>query len=1527
MNKIIYSKKNIIIFLLYVMLFNNYQPQNAIEIDNSTEKLFEKEELYISSRSNSKLKNEFEEAMVNVFLSPPSFVSSDNDIKEFSSFSLSYSDYVSLNDPFFAESIFTQFSLLDILQMNLTISKYNGSNSIISIIDSGIDFGVSDLSDSFSLDNDNLPISFDPSGVGLALSPLPLTSFDGLLYTEDLDYDYIDAINMEKISTSVLGIVLEDYNVSEIIVSKSNNYKFGLINQFITGSSFFFPFILVDSIEASTYDTLYVDLDTGLGLSLLFNGKITKGSNEWDELVDWSFNDEQPHKFDQTAIVARDLNNDTINDVSAGSLTTGVDKFGLIGEGGALIKGIDPTGKGISLMYDSIGHGTACASIIASKGLEKYPVYNSTEIVNNTEYNLKGVAPEAKIIAVKGQTIADLFSGWLWSAGFEPDQEGEWEWVGKHIANISSNSWGISDLDYAYYVEGYDYLTQMITMLSQKGSLHPDYPGQLVCIAGGNGGPGYGTITPPSSSPLALTVGSTMSYHYLEPIFGVDQGKDSLPYWSAKGPTMQGIVKPDLLAPGTGYTLAPLLSSFGESNQAFTFFSGTSFSCPLVTGLSSLIVQQYHEKEKELTPQKIKEIIKMGTDDLGFDVFSQGMGNVNASKLIQLLENNCSLSYFTSNSTFSSYLDQTKTSYDYYFGEQPTLYNLSYLERMELENENIQDLSAFGVFTEEGMIPLELNNEQEFNYSIITYEKTSEFIDTERTDGYITNYDMSEIVEQLPEGTKEIRIMFTLIHKSQWTDYYQNYAYTTPFMVMTDWEDKNANGIIDEYNASEPLNREIKVIGTSEADYWYLTIELSNLEKIEKPILRIYDPLYHSSSSYPAIWEGLLFKLTIMGIERTTWEEVELVEEGGWHLNINATSLSVGFYQGQIEISSIVNGTKYETRMPISFGKYQEIGLEEKSLTSEEEDKEYYSNNLMYPAVDWGWREESGDWRNYPFKVEEGMKSIIINLEWLNALTMIDVYLISPSGRVVNSEVNYLGGGQYESTSTDLAAQRLWWDLKEEGMYYLVFHLTAVMVTETKIDLRMKALEFTREEFMEKIVPEWLNEGEMVDETIGINWLESNFSALQEIMQEIIFEENEFYAMKGELIEIKEQIKKEECVEGMFTPEKYVVFNLKGESIVKISCDWDSDADFDFYLFEEGTIFEEENDLLKYYQTGSMYHYLATTSHPEEKECLMQEGNYIIAIDYYGERSVVDHNITITIESELPIGQEIEYQDEVDLRGLEDGNYTFITRIKTNYNLELIGKRDIIVKHYYPPNVRIVNLENNDFVSRIENITWECDDEIKPEIGLYYYPSYLSEPITLAEGVIDGYFLWDTTKIQDTESGYLKLKSYNGHYYNETMIQIRVDHTSPIIKELTEPDFKINESYYYLKTVNESQKIRFVWQIVDQSDMLNISLFEDGILVKETMSSYSPYLVWEREIVKGEREEKVEIVYIIECVDQAGNKKVKEVTVEIVWEKEKEEGNGNSLLLIGAVSVTIIMSVFLSYPKLKKRIKRNMERK
>ena len=137
------------------------------------------------------------------------------------------------------------------------------------------------------------------------------------------------------------------------------------------------------------------------------------------------------------------------------------------------------------------------------------------------------------------------------------------------------------------------------------------------------------TINDPGNADLGITVGAT--HRNMPHVYGVS-------YFSSKGPTGDGRLKPDLVAPGerilscaAGKRRQDAVSKVGDVD--YVEDSGTSMAAPHVSGVIAAFLSVRQEFIGK--PETVKEIFLSTATDLRRDRNFQGQGLVDLMRAIQ----------------------------------------------------------------------------------------------------------------------------------------------------------------------------------------------------------------------------------------------------------------------------------------------------------------------------------------------------------------------------------------------------------------------------------------------------------------------------------------------------------------------------------------------------------------------------------------------------------------------------------------------------------------------------------------------------------------------------------------------------------------------------------------------------------------------------------------------------------------------------------------------------------------------------
>jgi subtilisin family serine protease len=233
----------------------------------------------------------------------------------------------------------------------------------------------------------------------------------------------------------------------------------------------------------------------------------------------------------------------------------------------------DPENK-TATPYDDTGHGThVMGTIVGQNGI--------------------GVAPGAKWMACKACRAGRCREANLLACAqfmtCPTDTDGNNKKC-KKAPHVINNSWGKG--------QGDNFYRDVVEAWIQAGI--------VPVFAQGNAGPKCGTANSPADMDNVIAVGATTK-------------ADGLYSLSSKGPAVNGVMKPDISAPGTS-----VLSSSSTSDDAYAVSSGTSMAAPHVTGVIALLLSA----KPNTSIEDIKKILYGATDTASLRATGYACGGV-----------------------------------------------------------------------------------------------------------------------------------------------------------------------------------------------------------------------------------------------------------------------------------------------------------------------------------------------------------------------------------------------------------------------------------------------------------------------------------------------------------------------------------------------------------------------------------------------------------------------------------------------------------------------------------------------------------------------------------------------------------------------------------------------------------------------------------------------------------------------------------------------------------------------------------
>ena len=305
-----------------------------------------------------------------------------------------------------------------------------------------------------------------------------------------------------------------------------------------------------------------------------------------------------------------------------------------------------------SPLTDAFGHGTHVAGIIAGEapqdGTTLRIAHNEPTIQDLPQWALRrlprdctlsGMAPTAGLVSLKvlddkGNTQSSLV---IQALDYVRTVNADGRDLQIHGVNLSLGCpWPPGE-----YAAGQSPLCRELDLLTGTGV--------VAVVSAGNEGAGgtlegpsadvrgqLSTITDPGNAATAITVGSV--HRYRPHTYGVS-------FNSSKGPTLDGRLKPELVAPGEAITSAatgqlasvpPLAPATGDPSNVARYIedSGTSMSAAHVSGAIAAFLSVRTEYIGQ--PEMVKKLFCDSATDLGRHEFYQGSGLID---LLRALSN------------------------------------------------------------------------------------------------------------------------------------------------------------------------------------------------------------------------------------------------------------------------------------------------------------------------------------------------------------------------------------------------------------------------------------------------------------------------------------------------------------------------------------------------------------------------------------------------------------------------------------------------------------------------------------------------------------------------------------------------------------------------------------------------------------------------------------------------------------------------------------------------------------------------
>ena len=309
-------------------------------------------------------------------------------------------------------------------------------------------------------------------------------------------------------------------------------------------------------------------------------------------------------------------------------------------------------GNNITDGSDGYGHGTHCAGIIAGNAAT-----GETDPDTGQFYGL-GVASGSSLF------IERIFDDAANEANPFPSDETLAQDAVRAGAQIGANSWG-NDVQGAYDLDA----AAFDELVRDADSSTPGDQPYVLEFSAGNAGPAYATMDSPASGKNVIATGASENVPgTLAETYGLyADGADTMADFSSRGPTEDGRIKPDLVAPGTW--IASMASVYADESAVawsviddyYVYMGGTSMAGPHAAGAAAVFMQYYESLHTNAIPSPalVKAALINSAEELDVTDGGPGPAPNNDEGWGRITLTNIIVTNLDSAPRFYQYLDQT----------------------------------------------------------------------------------------------------------------------------------------------------------------------------------------------------------------------------------------------------------------------------------------------------------------------------------------------------------------------------------------------------------------------------------------------------------------------------------------------------------------------------------------------------------------------------------------------------------------------------------------------------------------------------------------------------------------------------------------------------------------------------------------------------------------------------------------------------------------------------------------------------
>ena len=639
-------------------------------------------------------------------------------------------------------------------------------------------------------------------------------------------------------------------------------------------------------------------------------------------------------------------------------------------------------------------HGTLCASNIVGQGrtngssvASEYPSFKGA----GTGGMVQGGGKNARLVGIGNiykSASTNMMAYDFAARGLDATANSGDE------LQVLSCSYGDSETDN----DEWDYESRYMTKLNTTIAPHTTF-----VVSTGNGGPGYGTNTPPTPS-TGIKVGASTQFGACggwDSIVGTDQiTVGDVIGWSNRGPSAMGRMGVDVVADGAFSSGAtPLNNAFftdhADGWRAWEIWGGTSRSTPVVAGDLTLVYQAFKAKNGHWpTWSEARTLMMNGAKDLSYDPLVQGAGMLDAARSVDLAAGLRGLKIAPSAWVAGDFRGVTREGFSNIMHAGDTDSTTFKVRNQGAKKTHITARDVWHQRAWTTSLTVTLDPAQQ---SAINFNRPDKLID---------------ITSMIPANTDllVVRTVYPLSEMDPTSSFDTSTATKNDIRLLAyDWKDVNADGKLwTDSNGNGFVNDgEIEHGEYMRFTYGYGRATSHEI-RVQHPRQRMHSGVFLGLQTRYHQTGVVHVKVQLSGWNRVNWPWLSL-STSGLTLRAHATAgisakLAVpakarpGIYEGQI----LVTDPTHTTAVPVSVNVAGPGATMTFGGTSPYET--LMDNTRVFGQQDWTYRAESGDWRFYMADVADkpalpARARWLVHTTWDAPPTDIDTLLYGPAPR------------------------------------------------------------------------------------------------------------------------------------------------------------------------------------------------------------------------------------------------------------------------------------------------------------------------------------------------------------------------------------------------------------------------------------------------------------------------------------------------------------------------------------------------